>query len=82
MTSGSVPLVFSMRTPARAASAVTKSSSSVISPNRIIDGVATGSVPNVPCPWTRISPYASASLMVTVRFGSTVSSFAEYQPVP
>ena len=39
MTSGSVSLVFSTRTPACAASKVTKSSSSVICPNRIIDGV-------------------------------------------
>ena len=46
------------------------------------DGVETCSGPNRPFPCVRMIPYAAASLMVTVRFGSTVSSFAEYQPVP
>ena len=82
MTSGSLALGFSMRTPAFAASAVTNSSSSVISPNRIIVGVDDAMRAERAVALVRIRPYAAASLIVTVRFGSTVSSFAEYHPVP
>src|SRR5205823_5013128 len=56
MTSGSVSLRFSIRTPASAAVAVTNSSSSVICPKRIIDGVETDSLPNVPWPCVRMTP--------------------------
>ena len=47
---------FSMRIPACAALAVTKSSSSVSWPKRIMEGVETGTVPNVPYPCVRINP--------------------------
>ncbi len=47
-TSGSDALGFSMRTPSLATSAVTNTSSSVISPKRIMDGVDTGCLPSVP----------------------------------
>src|SRR5579871_1380350 len=77
MTNGSLVLWFCTSTPACAVEAVTNSSSSVISPNRIMEGVETGCIPKRPWPCVRMRPYAALSRMVTLRPGRTVSSLAE-----
>src|SRR5438046_5939387 len=61
-------------TPRFAAAAVTNSSSCVIWPYRMTDGVSTSSLPADPLPCTTIAPYAAASRIVTERPGKTVSS--------